>query len=186
MKPLIIGIGHKKGRGKDTFARFLFDEFVSKERSVQIIGFADALKREVAVACRISVDELDANKSVFRPILQWWGTEFRRKYQNKDNYWIDQVDKLMKNATFIDVFIIPDVRFLNEAEFVRRAGGILLKINRPDVVTNDNHSSECELEDYSGWDYEIYNIGNLDYLKSKARYMVEDYLLALLKAPTQT
>jgi hypothetical protein len=71
--------------------------------------------------------------------------------QLHENVWV--------NALFADYnensrWIITDVRFPNEAEAIKKHGGIVIRINR-DVDTN-NHLSETALDDYE-FDYVIDN-----------------------------
>jgi hypothetical protein len=85
-----------------------------------------------------------------RSLLQIVGTDAMRD-QLHENVWV--------NALFADYnensrWIITDVRFPNEAEAIKKHGGIVIRINR-DVDTN-NHLSETALDDYE-FDYVIDN-----------------------------
>jgi hypothetical protein len=54
-----------------------------------------------------------------RQIMQWWGTEYRRKSKlyGKDSYWLDQVmDVIAKPPT--TNFVVTHVRFSNEADLI--------------------------------------------------------------------
>lgn len=53
-------------------------------------------------------------------------------------------------------WIVPDVRFPNEAKAIKEHGGILLRVNR-DTGYNDTHASEIALDNYSEFDYVIDN-----------------------------
>ena len=89
-------------------------------------------------------------------ILQFWGTNFRRKFCDI-NYWIDRtfkkINELPKSTKYI---IIPDTRFINEVEAVHNHDGLYIKVIRTNTdgsayVANDrdpNHASEIELENY--------------------------------------
>ena len=65
--------------------------------------------------------------------------------------------------------LIPDVRFKNEFEYIRSKGGILLRVERPNVEWNqhgvyeitNNHESETELDDCKEFDHIIKNDSNL-------------------------
>lgn len=92
-------------------------------------------------------------------ILQFWGTNFRRQFCDK-NYWVNytlkKINELLKLSDSIKYIIIPDTRFINEVEAVHNYGGLYIKV----VRTNDdgstyiakdrdpNHQSEIELENY--------------------------------------
>ena len=58
-------------------------------------------------------------------------------------------------------WIITDVRFPNEAQAIKDRGGILIRINRPQLIERDfEHLSETALDDYDGFDYVIENNSN--------------------------
>lgn len=66
-----------------------------------------------------------------RFVLQLWGTEYRRKSKyGFDSYWLDQVRALV-DAQGAKSFVITDVRFRNEANFVESLGGMLVRVRRP-------------------------------------------------------
>jgi hypothetical protein len=172
----LIGIGHKKHVGKDTFAQILKEELEKDSKNrVVIRGFAKSLKQDIAGLLGIYEEEIEENKEVFRPIMQWYGTDYIKNYRKLPKHWIDKLDQciLTWNPTH---FIIPDVRFKDEAEYVKSNGGILIKINRPNIQSTDKHSSECELSDYTGWDGELNNNGTLYDLRKATKYIVEHYI----------
>lgn len=109
-------------------------------------------------------------------LLQFWGTEFRRKCY-KWNYWVDKVRQFVVNNPENDI-LVPDTRFINEAELVKELGGIVWKVDRPGFVANDrdpNHPSEIELNDW-GFDEVLVNDGSISDLHEKT-----DALFRLLK-----
>lgn len=78
----------------------------------------------------LSNEWLDAPRAP-RQILQWWGTEYRRAQH--DRYWtramLSRMVQLQRAGH--TRFVITDVRFDNEADMVRAAGGILWQVTRP-------------------------------------------------------
>lgn len=176
---LIIGIGHKKHSGKDTLAEFIAEELDRCSIIVphSILRFADQLKIEVTNVCRVPLFELEENKDVFRPMLQWWGTEFRRKYQGNDNYWVEKLAKRIEKSEHKSaVYLVTDVRFPNEFEWVKSKGGKLIKIERPGTST-DNHASETALDGYTGWDMIVQNDGSKEQLLHKAKGIVNSLII---------
>lgn len=163
---ILIGISGKKMSGKDALCNSI--RKVTVKFSTQRIAFADALKEEVAQACGVSVQFIEDNKSQFRPILQWWGTDFRRKYQG-DDYWVKRALGKINEAydKGVNLVIVPDVRFKSEAETIKSVGGYLVRIARPTQLI-DGHISETELDDYKGFDYVVINNGTLDDLDREA------------------
>ena len=82
-----------------------------------------------------------------------------------------------------DFWIITDVRFKNEAEIIKKRGGIIIRLNgdpnnsRVGDDRNMSHQSEIDLDDYDGFDY-IYNnvspISNLEnFVKEVSKNLFE-------------
>jgi hypothetical protein len=61
-----------------------------------------------------------------RFVMQFWGTEFRRKH-GKDSYWLDIVQAAF-DAHPTRSFVVTDVRFPNEFDFIGLAGGERFRI----------------------------------------------------------
>lgn len=160
MKPVIVGVSGRKRTGKDTACE-RFVEFGSyMGLMVRRFAFADALKEEVAKACGVTVEFIEEHKAEFRPILQWWGTDFRRRFFG-DDYWIRRMEQKLED-TECCVAIVTDVRFPNEAEAIQAWGGVLLRVNRKAVYDGDAHASEAALDGWDRWDDVIHNDESLD------------------------
>lgn len=154
--PLLIGLGGKKKAGKDTVCRILGELYPDTLR----LAFADALKAELAAACDVPISVVEEKKDVFRLGLQWWGTEFRRGLSGPD-YWVDQLKIRLDaaRAMFAEkpgaLIVVTDVRFPNEADFVRAEGGLLVQVRRESLQAgHDLHLSETALDDYE-FDYTL-------------------------------
>jgi len=119
-----------------------------------------------------------ARKERFRLLMQWWGTEYRRDQFDKD-YWLKRVEDTFYNvrAEMEDVedtrpllFIITDVRFLNEVKFVQETlEGYAVRILRPNHHVIGGHSSEVELDKYANWNAVVTNDKGLKELRSAAQ-----------------
>jgi hypothetical protein len=76
---------------------------------------------------------LDAPRSP-RQILQWWGTEYRRR--EHEHYWSRQLAQrvfdYMRDGE--SRFVITDLRFNNEVETVRALDGKIWQIKRPGIT----------------------------------------------------
>ena len=160
---LIIGISGKKGAGKDTVATIIQS---MQSCVVGRIGFATELKKEVARALGVTVEYIEQNKSNFRLILQGWGTDYRRKLCGED-YWVRIMEKAIQHMSRCDIILIPDVRFQNEYDFVKRACGMLIRVNRTGLVS-DTHKSETEL-DNNTFDFTITNDDTLESLVEQVK-----------------
>jgi hypothetical protein len=91
-----------------------------------------------------------------RDFLQKLGTDAIRDNLH-ENTWV--------NATLADYtnesnWIITDTRFPNEAEAIKKAGGIVIRINRPGVQPINPHPSETSLDDWE-FDAVINNDGDV-------------------------
>jgi hypothetical protein len=160
---LIIGIGNKARSGKDTAGEAIVAHFereafrLKRNYSLRSIGptvklykFADALYAE----CR----ELHGMTEKDAPLLQRVGMDRRLE---DSNYWVKQVESRV-NADKPDIAVITDMRFLNEAEFVKANGGITINVSRLNAygglyVSDDRpsyHPSETQLDGYN-WDYKL-------------------------------
>lgn len=157
----VIGLGHRARNGKDSVASWFMTYHPQRSR---IYGFADALKMH----CRVEhgMTEKDG------PLLQRVGGAFRDK---DPEVWIRALYYRLNEERPSYAFI-SDVRHTNEAEFVKSLGGVLIRVSRflPDGTPfidpsrDPNHPSECELQDYTGWDYTIKNDGSLQKLCQEA------------------
>lgn len=194
MLPMIIGLSGYGRAGKDSVA----DVLVERHR-FQRVAFADKL-RECAEALNPIVDvEFDADESKvpvryldakerhgynaakeiypeFRGTLQRLGTEVGRNILG-GNIWVDAT----MNALDVERdYVITDCRFPNEAQAINRAGGLVVRVQRPGNGPANDHPSETALDDYQ-FDGVINNDGTLEDLATR----VEDFLwlINFLKQP---
>lgn len=174
---IIVGIAGKKYSGKDSFYQALAR--VSKLPVIRV-ALGDALKDEVYEHVlkpnNIPREALDnENKVHFRLILQGWGTDFRRNLCGSD-YWVQRLDtkiQALREANFQGIVAITDVRFEDEAEYVRKAQGYLVRIHRFKKPwwkksLEDSHPSECALDNYS-YDHHVYNYKSIEDLETAAK-----------------
>jgi rhodanese-related sulfurtransferase len=141
---MIIGIAGFQGSGKDTIADYLQNIYGFKRDS-----FAATLKDAVAAVFgwdrellegrttesrqwRETVDQWWADRLNMpdltpRLVLQKWGTEVARKSWHDDTWIASLENKLSKAHNDI---VITDVRFPNEIQAVRNAGGIVIRVTR--------------------------------------------------------
>lgn len=145
-KTLVVGFGHRARQGKDLAVKIMMREFPGK---VHRLSFADALKSY----CRVArgMRQKDA------PMLQAAGVAMR---QRDENVWVRAVAwaiaELDADAKENQIVCIPDMRFPNEAEFVKNYGGLLCRVRRigsdgfPFVAKDRDpyHISEQALADY--------------------------------------
>src|SRR5687768_4004777 len=115
---LVIGLGHKARQGKDEVASYLVRAY-GQRLDIRRYAFADALKAHCRVAFRMT--EKDA------PLLQMVGTDLYRRAD--PDIWVRALYwQLREDAP--EVAIITDMRFPNEAGFVKQVGGITVCVSR--------------------------------------------------------
>ena len=182
-KPVIIGLHGKIGSGKDTFFS-LMNSFIP---DLKRTAFADKLKEVVAILTNIDVKLLHTQdgKNILNPLfnmtygvmLQQIGTNHLRNFD--DNIWIKSTYSNMLDNTN---YVITDLRFKNEARYIKDNGGFLFKIEgdpvkiRANSNRDLNHQSEIDLDDWTEWDEIIQNDSDLDSLKIKAELISFKYL----------
>lgn len=139
--PPLIGLTGRARSGKDsTF------QIASQLRPGKLarVAFADALKEAVALAAGVDVPTIEAQKPLFRATLQEFGVLMRQLHG--PDYWVRKVARPIDSLRAAGkAVMVCDIRFENEAEFVRSKGGILVRVVRPHLgPTTREHISETE------------------------------------------
>lgn len=176
----IIGLCGYDGHGKDTVASFL---------PALRLAFADPLYEEVAQAFGVTVDWLQRREhketpSVLldvalcrdaafqsllpegvpqspRTILRLWGTEYRRRTDS--GYWLRRIER--RALPTRDDLVISDVRFDDEAQWVRDMGGQIWLVHDPrKPVPSGGHASTQDPKRFRPESI-IRNDGTLDALR---------------------
>lgn len=180
---MIIAITGNKFCGKSTVAELLHEEL-----GWPVVSFAHKLKQITCILSGCTMDELEdynfketqlvpsylfpycsANGApTYRNFLQTFGTKVMRGYNN--DVWIESM--------FHDIpecVIVSDCRFLNEAEEIIARNGIIIRVERPSISSNDSHVSEQEMKDIDA-DVIIYNDCSIDELRDNIRCFIHDML----------
>lgn len=105
----------------------------------------DFLAKEAEIhSC--SIDDLFAVKpGSFRQFLQNYGTDLRRREDN--DYWVSQW-LIKANRIFTETqhgIVVDDVRFINEANMIKTAGGIIIRVIKEGQENTMSHASETEM-----------------------------------------
>lgn len=168
----VIAITGQAGSGKDTMFALL--KGMLPKLDVIRVAFGDEVKREYAEHLDVDLDEMLLNKNGHRLGLQKWGTEHRREEDR--NYWINkirpQVDFLMETA---DVVVVTDVRFINEAEFLKKEydATVVRIVGSANRVLYSLHESEVEMLNIKV-DWLVPNKGTLSELASGVRFILQE------------
>jgi len=190
----LIGVSGKAMHGKDTVGAIL-----SEKRGYTRMAFADKLKELTVLAdplilCGMSLrlDRLSAyvravgmdaakKEAEVRRLLQALGHGAREIFG--EDAWVDALFRQIDSSPGElgpGFFVVTDVRYPNEAEAVRRRGGEVWRIVRPDAPSladpagihvseaapASSHASETALDDYD-FDRVVLNDGPLSALAAK-------------------
>lgn len=137
----IIGIAGRAGAGKNTVAEMI--------PGASVVGFADPLYEGLAAMLGVPEDMLRSRRNKETP-LKWLGKSPRELMQTLGTEWgrgmvaQDIWLRLAKRRieTYGGTIVFSDVRFDNEAEWIRNQGGEVWLVER-DQETHHTHSSEA-------------------------------------------
>jgi len=161
---MIIGLTGLKQSGKDTVAKYIHTEY----SDFIILSFAEPIKdmiRILGVGEEFISHKKENNISFlntsYRHLAQTLGTEWGRNLIN-ENIWINVLHHKINSYEKTKNFIISDVRFNNEAKFIKNNGGIIIQVIR-DTGIIDKHISEKGIND-EYIDYLLYNNSTISHL----------------------
>ncbi len=170
----LIGLLGHQGVGKNYIAEVILPKILPKKNTV-VLAFADHFKIDSICKYNASFDKVFGEKDYeTRRLLQKVGTEDGRHKYGYD-IWIRTTETWIKilHSRGVERFIISDVRFLNEAEWIKSLNGKLIKIESPirfkqrllKETNNDedkineiiNHPSESNVDNISIYDICVNN-----------------------------
>jgi len=170
---MLIGICGKLGVGKDYITtNYIIPLLEQKREQFLQLAFADQIKVNVMSKMNVPYREVYETKTKeTRILLQEEGTRIRNEVS--PTIWIDYLHnwiEVFRNRG-IAHFIISDVRFKNELEYIKSNGGILIKIVAPQrnhrrLMNESNgnletmqqissHRSECDLDNLPDNSFDI-------------------------------
>jgi hypothetical protein len=187
---MIFGFSGKMGTGKNYICENLFLPMLKQiynQEAVQM-AFADQIKVNVMVKYNISKFEVFDDKNYkIRQLLQQEGTSEGRNLKG-ENIWINYLDNWMNvhKSRGVYNFLITDVRFKNEADFIKSRGGRIIRVDAPDrnldrikkeKLTPEiyQHISETDLDTYSKFDLVVDNTYGADLKHTRA--ILKDFYL---------
>lgn len=164
MKATLIGISGRARSGKDSVGAYL-----QTRHGFERYAFAGPIKAGIRAMFGLDGRHTDGllkecalaslgGKSP-RQLMQTLGTEWGREHV-APSIWVDLGLDYWHGLPEGRSLAITDVRFENEAHAIRRAGGVVLHIVRPEAEAVAAHSSEAALRVQSG-DFAVFNNGTL-------------------------
>lgn len=190
---MIIAFAGKKQSGKTSSCEFvstLFKDHYYKYKMVldqsdyyevsQIYNFADSLKQMCIDILGLTYEQCygtDENKNELvncfwpgidaqmtaREVMQYVGTDVLRRIQT--NVWSDTTIRKIQSSNF-PLALIADCRFPNEVDAVKKAGGIVIKLDRR--LYASTHESETALDESN------YDQSNFDLIIDNHSLSIED------------
>lgn len=193
IKTPIIGLTGRAAAGKDTVANYMVGALLARNQRAMKIACADQLKRICAdlfnTAFQVPPEAFYGTQAekeapleavpgwTGRKILQFVGTECFRAIHPQ--IWSrEMIGRALELVTIrqYKLIVVSDIRFISEATAIQNAGGMVIRIKRPEAdAVEAVHASETELQDIKE-DYVIDNQGRELYLLEN---LVEEFLCQL-------
>lgn len=166
--PRIIGLSGKAKSGKDSAASIIIEHFPQYIHAAS----SENVRRVVAIITGTTL-EFNRTEEGKMTTPKGYNVTLGRMQQLigqgmrdiiHEDVWISSTLNDHKD----DFVIITDVRYRNEVENIREAGGIVIRLQRTcelDDGRDMNHSSEIALDKYSDFDTVINNNGSKEDLE---------------------
>lgn len=186
----IVGLSGKIGTGKSLTAKLLVESY-PKGHAARV-AFGDLLKREVAevfgfdkrlcyeqraknefIVPTLGFPGCPATSMVLRELLQWYGTEYRRKQD--PGYWVRAMESeiLERRRSGLGLLVVDDVRFEDEAALISAHKGFLYRLQPYlgwKAGKHASHASETALDAYTGFSAWLHpEYGGLDMVVLRIR-----------------
>ena len=150
MRPILIGLTGRARSGKTTAAEHLARTYLLEQ-----YAFADPLRDGLMAIFNLDPTDFEGDRKEQplgwldcspRQLMQSMGTEWARSTVHPD-VWVklaeQNLDYMSQALGAVLGFVISDVRFENEADLIRRRGGTVVHIFRPDAQSVNPHISEA-------------------------------------------
>lgn len=163
----IYSISGKAESGKDSACEVIREHYERKGLKVCHLLFAKYIKMYAKEY--FGWDGSEETKP--RELLQKIGTDTIRERLGKIDFHVDRLTEDVEILSdYFDIFLISDTRFENEVSKMKYKFGkdiTHIRIERPNHISKLSyeqlqHSSESSLDNYTEWDYMIFNNGTLE------------------------
>ncbi|MDZ4305603.1 deoxynucleotide monophosphate kinase [Pseudomonas sp. WS 5413] len=173
MRPILIGLTGRARSGKTTAAEHLARTYLLEQ-----YAFADPLRDGLMAIFNLDPTDFEGDRKEQplgwldcspRQLMQSMGTEWARNTVHPD-VWVKLAEQNLEYMTkalgAVLGFVVSDVRFENEADLIRRRGGTVIHILRPNALAVNPHISEAGIAANSA-DFTLPNYGTVeDFLRS--------------------
>ncbi|MBJ2267865.1 deoxynucleotide monophosphate kinase [Pseudomonas sp. MF6772] len=168
MRPILIGLTGRARSGKTTAAEHLARTYLLEQ-----YAFADPLRDGLMAIFNLDPTDFEGDRKEQplgwldcspRQLMQSMGTEWARNTVHPD-VWVKLAEQNLEYMTkamgAVLGFVVSDVRFENEAELIRRRGGTVIHILRPNALAVNPHISEAGIAANSA-DLTLPNYGTVE------------------------
>lgn len=152
---MIVGITGRKRSGKSTAA------VVFEQQGYRLYALAGPIKEACRVLFGWTEERIEHGKETVddrwglspRRAMQLLGTEVFREWMPTQvtgfpgSFWVQRMAAAYEDEMFrgAGLMVVPDVRFPDEARAIQSLGGLVLRIERGDLPTDD-HASEQQVD----------------------------------------
>ena len=174
---MIISFSGYAKSGKDTAAEIIalnYSQFRIKKFSgklKQVASILTGIPAELFENHNVKEKYISGWDMTARELLQKLGTDAVRNNLHKDAW----VMSLFADYHQNDSWIITDCRFPNEFDYVKKFGGITIKIIRNGVYAVNSHASETALDSYT-FDEIIENNGTITEFRENVINVINKYI----------
>ncbi|MGY6517451.1 MAG: deoxynucleotide monophosphate kinase family protein [Lysobacteraceae bacterium] len=182
----IIGIAGAAGAGKDTLAQAVASQVEQGGGDVVILHLADPIKAGICRMFHLG-PEVFNDRELKEKELPWLGASPRRLAQTLGTEWgrmtlgddvwlrvlwreVEQCARVLGDDVTV---LIPDVRFANEASWLRERGAVIVEVTRPNRQNVEAHVSEQGIAPELP-DIRVVNVGFACHLKAAAPRVLND------------
>lgn len=168
MRPILIGLTGRARSGKTTAAEHLARTYLLEQ-----YAFADPLRDGLMAIFNLDPTDFEGDRKEQplgwldcspRQLMQSMGTEWARNTVHPD-VWVKLAEQNLEYMTkalgAVLGFVVSDVRFENEADLIRRRGGTVIHILRPNALAVNPHISEAGITANSA-DLTLPNYGTVE------------------------
>lgn len=143
------------------YARLSFATPIKRMAQVLLTELGYSAEEAYKLIYERKEEKLERISTTPRHVLQTLGTEFGRGCVHPRVWLMCAERSLSRHREEGHPVVFDDCRFPDEADFIRRLGGELWRIERPDTERGPAHASEGGLDDYPLFDCRLVNDGTL-------------------------
>ena len=175
---MIVAISGKQRRGKNIVAAIIckYLNLIYPNQITTEFSSAYEVKLQLAINLNTTIFQIIENKEELR------GKLIDLAESEKDRLggdcWIKHLEYLES-----DNIVISDLRFKDEIKYLKNRNDVIyIRVNRDLIhlekfkLSNENHYSETDLDDFTEWNYILDNNGTIEELEIKIIKMLRNIL----------